>query len=280
MTNTAQRLILFFAGIPIIGFIVFFIPAYGHIGVIALLTLVGIMCGIEMRMMLSKAAPILPLASIVVPALAPLLSWATNMGWIKPEMSLYVLLAAIIWALVNSVFSSKEDLSKGFVKIGSRLLLIMYPSFLLWWVARLTWYTDTRFILLVFMLTVFLNDSGAWFFGVLFGKHRGVFKVSPNKSIEGFLGGLFASVLVLWVSSRLLPDIFPRPDWQVILFGLLCGTAIIAGDLTESALKRSLGVKDSGTAILGRGGMLDSVDSVIFAAPAFVVYLGTAGLQC
>ena len=277
MTNTVKRLILFFAALPVIASIILFIPWYGNIGVIGLLVLIGLLCGLEIRRMLRSVAPSLPRWSVLLPALAPLLSWAVNMGWIGPVIPGYVLVALVLWALSDSIFAGEGALPAGFSRIGSRLVLVMYPTVLLYWTARLTWFDEAWIVLLIFMFAVFLNDSGAWFFGILFGRHKNIFAVSPNKSLEGFLGGIFASVLVLVVASLIVPEILPHPLWQLVLFGILMGLAGIAGDLTESALKRSVGVKDSGNVILGRGGMLDSVDSIVFAAPVFVIFLELAG---
>jgi phosphatidate cytidylyltransferase len=126
------------------------------------------------------------------------------------------------------------------------------------------------------MLTVYLNDSLAWFFGMLFGRLRNIVAVSPNKSLEGFLGGMLSSVAVILISAHFYPEIFPRPYWQLILFGVAAAFTTTIGDLVESALKRAVGVKDSGHVIPGRGGMLDSIDSVLFTAPVFVLFLQLA----
>ena len=276
MTNTVKRLILFTIAIPGIGSLIWFVPWYGHIGVIILLVLVGLACGIELRRILDGPAPALPRWSVVLPALAPVLAWGMNMGWVPDRSAFYVLTALVLWAVSGPVTAGEGRLHSGLAAIGSRLLLVMYPTFLLWWVARLTWYDQAPLVLLLFMFAVFLNDSGAWLFGITMGRHRGVFAVSPNKSLEGFLGGIFASVLVFTAASFLLPEILPHPLWQTVLFSIVFGAAVIAGDLTESALKRALGIKDTGTIILGRGGMLDSVDSIIFSAPLLVAFLEMA----
>ncbi len=276
MTNTVQRIILFLVAMPAIAALIIFVPWYGNVGIIALLTLVGFLCGLELRRILGNTAPMLPRWTVLIPGLAPILSWLVNMNWVPSFIPVYALLFLVLWALIGPVFSREGELPNGFAKISSRMLLVMYPTFLIWWVARLTWFPDTPIVLLVFMLAVFLNDSGAWLFGVTIGRHRGIFPVSPNKSVEGFFGGIFASVLVLVVASFIVPDVIPHPLWQLIIFGLIIGISVIAGDLSESALKRAVGVKDSGNVILGRGGMLDSMDSVLFAAPVFVLFLEVA----
>jgi phosphatidate cytidylyltransferase len=124
---------------------------------------------------------------------------------------------------------------------------------------------------------VIANDSLAWAAGLLFGKgNRGIIAASPNKSVAGFIGGLAASVLVGLGASLFMPAAFSSKwlisPWAGIMLGLLSGIAACLGDLGESAMKRSVHIKDSGTIIPGRGGVLDSIDSISFAAPVFYVF--------
>ena len=129
-------------------------------------------------------------------------------------------------------------------------------------------------ILILYLLMVFLNDSAAWAAGLFLGKgNRGIIPASPNKSIAGFIAGIFASIVTgLW-GVYFFPDafisrFFPLPAAGLIL-GFLTGMAAILGDLGESVLKRSAGLKDSGVLMPGRGGILDSIDSISLAAPVF-----------
>jgi phosphatidate cytidylyltransferase len=135
-------------------------------------------------------------------------------------------------------------------------------------------------MVVTFLLMGFGNDSVAWAAGMLFGKNnRGVVAVSPNKSVAGFVGGLVCSMAIGGLAAGLysgMPEVKAwLPGGNVagvcagIVLGLLTGIAGSLGDLAESALKRAAGVKDSGKLIMGRGGVLDSVDSLAFAAPVF-----------
>jgi phosphatidate cytidylyltransferase len=125
---------------------------------------------------------------------------------------------------------------------------------------------------------VFANDGMAWLAGKLFGKgNQGVIPVSPQKSVAGFIGGTIASIIVGVGAALLFPAIFtPQYDFFSAIYpvagallGLLTGIAATCGDLGESAIKRSSGLKDSGHIIPGRGGVLDSIDSIALAAPVF-----------
>jgi phosphatidate cytidylyltransferase len=121
----------------------------------------------------------------------------------------------------------------------------------------------------IFIFT-WINDTGAYCSGMLFGKHRLFERISPKKSWEGFAGGLVVCLLASMLMYRLFPFL-PMWAWAglaltVVVFGTW-------GDLTESLLKRQLQIKDSGNILPGHGGMLDRFDSSLMAIPAAVVYL-------
>lgn len=120
-----------------------------------------------------------------------------------------------------------------------------------------------------------VNDTGAYCTGMLFGKHKLFERISPKKSWEGSIGG---SVFCI-ISSFILAHFFPFMSTGVWI-GLALTVVIFGtwGDLTESLLKRRLGIKDSGNILPGHGGMLDRFDSAILAIPAAVVYLYVVSL--
>ena len=119
------------------------------------------------------------------------------------------------------------------------------------------------------------SDSGAYFVGRAVGKHKLCPNISPNKTIEGAVGGICTGVAGAAIFAlMLLPDV----NWPFLIFAaILIGCAGIAGDLTESIVKRGTGTKDSGTCLGGHGGILDRVDSLLFATPVLyylVVFSG------
>lgn len=125
---------------------------------------------------------------------------------------------------------------------------------------------------------IWAADSGAYFAGKSFGKHKLAPQVSPGKTWEGVLGGLAASGLVAWVFATF---VFKFGEAGLLRY---CGLALavvaisVVGDLTESMFKRHAGVKDSGNLFPGHGGMLDRADSVFAAAPCYLLGLGLFGL--
>jgi phosphatidate cytidylyltransferase len=126
-----------------------------------------------------------------------------------------------------------------------------------------------EWVLLSILLT-FGNDTGAYFAGRFLGKHKLYVAVSPNKTWEGFFGGMaFAVLLVFGARATFMPQL---QAFDAIGLGIPCSLLGPAGDLCESMLKRAYGVKDSGKIIPGHGGLLDRVDALLFNGPYVLFY--------
>jgi phosphatidate cytidylyltransferase len=139
------------------------------------------------------------------------------------------------------------------------------------WQARGFWWV------LLLLLSVWANDSAALVTGHTFGRHRLAPRLSPNKTWEGTIGGLLGAVGAVVVVNAIADQLLPHslralqlPWYQLLLLGGLVALAATLGDLAKSLLKRGTGVKESGAIFPGHGGMLDRVDSLLFAA--YVVY--------
>ena len=125
-------------------------------------------------------------------------------------------------------------------------------------------------LLLFLVLLTELNDVAQYLWGKSLGRHKAAPTVSPNKSVEGLLGGVVTTTLAAWLIA---PWLTPLSDYQAVAAGLLIGVFGFTGDLTLSAVKRDLGIKDSGALLPGHGGILDRVDSLTFTAPLFFHFL-------
>lgn len=129
-------------------------------------------------------------------------------------------------------------------------------------------------IYLIYLLMIFTNDTAAYFTGVAVGRftpHPA--PISPKKSLAGFIGGAVGCLAVSVAAFFILPQLFENSILRALTVGAVLAFAGIVGDLVESAFKRSAGVKDSGRLMGGRGGVLDSIDSVLYGAPFFFVLL-------
>jgi phosphatidate cytidylyltransferase len=131
--------------------------------------------------------------------------------------------------------------------------------------------TDGGVLWIFFLLAiVFAGDIGAYYAGSYLGRHKLCPSVSPNKTIEGSIGGLCANMLIGAVIKAMFLPALPWAACMVMF--LLIGAAGQTGDLYESALKRSVQIKDSGTLLPGHGGMLDRIDALLFATPVAFIF--------
>ena len=130
---------------------------------------------------------------------------------------------------------------------------------------------DAGFVILALMLSWF-SDTGGYFAGRFLGKHKLYEAVSPKKTIEGAIGGLLGSMLgATWASLQYLSGRLPL--WHALPLAVVGGALGQAGDLAESLLKRSTGVKDSGAVLPGHGGILDRIDALMFTSTTVYLYL-------
>jgi phosphatidate cytidylyltransferase len=211
----------------------------------------------------------------VVGTLFPLLAYGENLGVIRPEHTRYIIALAIILVFVRQIFANTEENLKPVLhKVTGILFTLMYPGFFIYFIVKLHSFGDAWILMPVFLLATIGNDALAWLFGSLWGKNSSKpFLVSPHKSVVGFIGGVLATFIVLVAAFYWFPGLLGTQLWTVLVLALVLALTTILGDLFESSLKRSARVKDSGTIIPGRGGVLDSVDSLLFSAPIFYLFL-------
>jgi CDP-diglyceride synthetase len=135
--------------------------------------------------------------------------------------------------------------------------------------APLEWLGPERGWILLLVLAVWSYDTGAYLVGRNFGRTRFLTHISPSKTVEGLIGGVVATTVAI---GLLLYGLGQNPVHAAAL-GPLAALAAQAGDLAESTIKRAAGARDSGTLIPGHGGILDRVDSFLFAAPVVTLYV-------
>lgn len=155
--------------------------------------------------------------------------------------------------------------------IGATLLGVVYvalPLSLLCYIPAIggLW---QPWIMIFFLLIIWANDVFAYLVGMSFGRHRLCERLSPKKSWEGFFGGLAGAVAMGFLAAYVLK----ADSWHWVGLALVAAVTGVLGDLVESMFKRSGGVKDSGRAIPGHGGVLDRFDALLLAAPFVFVYM-------
>jgi phosphatidate cytidylyltransferase len=277
MSKLAGRLITFFVGVPVVLALVF-VTAYHHFLLHAGIVLFSLAGAFEMYHLLAKKSPLQPLiAVLILTAFLPLTAlWAAvwERSWEFVTCALFA--DFIILTFLEVFFNAKprqtasNQFAESSQKLTASFFTVFYAGFLLTFLSRLTTLPHSMVYITVFFLMVFLCDSAAWFFGMLFGKNnRGLCRVSPNKSVAGFIGGVLGSGGAAVVGKCVWPDVFPGSALKLIPFTIFVALAAILGDLAESLVKRSVEEKDSGNLIPGRGGVLDSIDSILVAAPIY-----------
>lgn len=184
--------------------------------------------------------------------------------WLLP-IAFYLLLRTIV-QLYRPRQNAVHSLERSFFSLG----YVALPLALLNCIVSIT---APRLLLGVFMF-IWLYDSGAYCVGMLLGRHRLFERISPKKSWEGVIGGIVVCVAGAYVTHYWFDEFFQVPD-LTIWVGLSVVVAVFStfGDLVESLIKRTVGVKDSGNIMPGHGGILDRIDSLLLVSPAVLIYL-------
>ena len=172
--------------------------------------------------------------------------------------------------LLRDLFSTK-NLTSILIKKYFRFVFYVTSSFIfIYLIANFNGFYEPSIILGCFIL-IWVNDSFAYMVGKKFGKQKLFYSISPHKTVEGFLGGLLFCCISASIVSRYIDESISTSNWLtmaiiVSIFGTL-------GDLIESKFKRESNVKDSGKIMPGHGGILDRLDSIIFASPYIYLFL-------
>ena len=168
------------------------------------------------------------------------------------------------------------------VKVRFEMLAMCFVSgviipYLLSALVRILMMNLGRYVILIPFVVAFMSDAGAYFVGIKFGKHKLAPVVSPNKTIEGLLGGLAGAVVGMILYTIILdwPLKFEVNYLVAILYGIVGSAAGTFGDLCFSVIKRQTGIKDYGNLIPGHGGALDRFDSLVMVAPLMEALLLT-----
>lgn len=265
-SNLKQRVIVALIGAPLILFMIYY-NQWTYFGIFL------IICAIA-QLEFYKLAGIdglLPLKTwgIITGLSLFILSFLIQSGNVSPR---FIYLIFPMGTVIFFIKLYKKSDLKPFTNIAYTFLGILYvavPFALLNTIAFCTGEYNYRLIFGL-MFLIWASDTGAYFVGVRFGRKKLFARVSPNKSWEGFVGGLFTSLLVSLGIAYFFPIL---PIWQWLVISALAVTAGTYGDLVESLFKRSILIKDSGQILPGHGGFLDRFDALILAIPFIAAFL-------
>lgn len=213
--------------------------------------------------------------TVAAAALIPLLCWAENtVGELEHYNYIYFpVLLLLIFPFFHSIGTFGRENEVPVAHLMSCYFAGVVLPLALAALVELKCMEHGRYLVLLAVLMAFVTDAGAYFVGVFFGKHRGITAVSPNKSLEGYIGGFVTGVVFALAYGLVVQAV---EQVEVSLPGLaVCGflgaLATEMGDLAFSYVKRQMGVKDYGHLLPGHGGMLDRFDSMIFCGPVILL---------
>ena len=237
-----------------------FIWKEAFLGVIALATGLGIWEMVRALKVTGAKPPLVPLVAGGV--------LMTGLAWYGSTDALILglvvtVLATVLWRLADGVKGLTKDLA-------ATTLIAVYVPFLLSFGVLLAHPDDGDRRVLITLLAVVLSDTGGYAAGVFLGKHPMAPTISPKKSWEGFAGSVAAAAVGSSLLAYFLLDV---PLYWGLLFGALISVVAVLGDLAESMLKRDIGIKDMSNLLPGHGGLMDRLDSILFAVPTAFLLL-------
>jgi phosphatidate cytidylyltransferase len=260
--NLAKRLLMAIIFIPAIVYI--FLS--GGFPLVSFLALVVFLQMYELREIFIKKG-------INIPRITLVLSIAVFIAAAYYSLIELVAILFFIFIVVTGIDILRNRLSGSFNRISASMFFMIYTAVFVSSIFRIRQMENGAFLIFSLMGLIWLTDAAAYFGGRYLGKHRGIFKASPNKSLEGYISGIIVSIIAAFIFAHFGGFTLSQTISLFISVGLFGQM----GDLFESMIKRDAGVKDSSNLLPGHGGVLDRFDSLTFAAPAFYILLSFLG---
>jgi len=275
MSNLVKRLVTALIGAAILVGLMYSGTA-GHVFILGIITAISLWelqaMGAQIKGMSYRPSLFSRFTFVGFGLLSYLVFTAVLLKWL-PLWVLFALVAVLFLMFIVELYHNK---GVAFVNVGILCLGVLYIALPMALGNKLShpkgsfyiWYT------LLTMLIVWFHDVFAYFIGRKFGKKALFKRISPNKTWEGTIGGFFGVLLIISVLA-LKTGLFSAKSW--VIFGLVGALGATFGDLFESLLKRSVGIKDSGSVLPGHGGFLDRFDALFFVIPLILVVLIEGG---
>ena len=269
---------MFVAAVPTFFVLIFAVPGYRHLLLTLCATAAAVLGSREVGTLFRRREVagrwhLAAACSALFPAVAYLENWglvpASAFGGVVAAVVALVLAATLLPGA-----SARTRPADPLAQAGATLFASLYPGLFIGFIVRLAGFGHPQWLLLTFFVAVFSNDTIAYLAGkAVRGRTALGLPASPTKTAVGYATGITASVAALVAAQRLFPGAPQFGTLEAALGGVAMGFCAAVGDLVESALKRAAQVKDSGELIPGRGGLLDSIDSLMLCAPLFYLWM-------
>jgi phosphatidate cytidylyltransferase len=294
--------------IPVVLLIVFKAPLWLFVPVVGAFTVIGLReylsmveaSGVKAFRWPTYVLGLLPLVALLAVSLPEIWhphSTPPDLPYQSDLLPLWLAICFIAPATFGTLLVFRKELRNGMASVSACMFGLFYVALPLSLTVDLRDNPSQRFLLIFILFSVWAGDIAAYYVGKNIGKHKLAPIVSPNKSWEGAVASVVASIgmaaLVFYFQNQITdffsggsglwnPNFHPAlhtqiPWGHVIALGIITNVAAQFGDLFESALKRGVGVKDSGTLLPGHGGLLDRIDALLFAFPVVMFYLNIVG---
>ena len=246
----------------------------GESGFTALMVIFGILAALEFyRIVANAKAPPLTYFGLIWTAFFILSRNSELLSLLEPHfnpdlLTPLLLTSAVVLSLIGLLARRQKE--GAFTSWVWTIAGILYIGWLLSHLVALRGLDDGRNWVFFILFVTWVSDTTAFFIGRRFGRHKLAPTISPGKTWQGAIGGICGAIVMSILFFTPTPFQLPLVCWQAILLGVVVSILGQVGDLVESLLKRNMGVKDSGKLMPGHGGILDRIDSVIFAS--IVVY--------
>ncbi len=277
MKSVLMRVLLFVIAIPALFLGIWFSPKLYDIPLLFIILFFSVVGAIEARTLYQKVGTKLnTFLTVYLGAIGPVVTYLyINFENINRLLLFSALIFSIWLVFIIEGFSRKKDKWMNSIpRVSGYSFIILYVTVFSSFFMLLTNFENYRLIYLLFLSLVFSNDTFAYLVGVSIGRFSPKpTPISPNKSLFGFIGGGIFTVIVAIIFFHYKSELFANNVWAAILTAILISFCAIIGDLIESAFKRSAELKDSGKIMLGRGGVLDSIDSLLISAPVLFFLL-------
>lgn len=266
-----KRILVAVIFVPLLLVVMLFLPSIALAIVVAFITACA--CYELLRAVAGDTPTFLHWASVLTAALIPLSVWLAETTGLEVNTTYLWGFLLLLALFINAIGNHETEREVYFQQIAICLFGgLLIPTFLSALVNLRMMDNGKLWVLLPFIVA-FITDGGAYFAGVFLGKHRGITNVSPNKSLEGYIGGLVTGMvccLIYGLILLLVTDV--EVNFLALgIYGVVGSLVTELGDLAFSLIKRQYNVKDYGKLLPGHGGMLDRFDSMVFAAPAILL---------